>query len=315
METVSTYIRTSRYDPTHTLALRNAFAKNMNSRFDELSVVVTKSVKINDCFGLRKPELVFHQMTPSLPEAFNFSRSSQKVDAFMSWLDSQVKKGILSINMYEQVGQSINSAWTNMYIEDSYKRGISRARYEMQALGLSVPSLDSTGGINGALNNSFHIDRLGLLFTRVFSDLKGITANMDSIISRILAQGIADGDGPALLARKLVSAINGSGAGDLGITDTVGRFIPAKRRAMMLARTEIIRAHHLANIQEYRNWGLLNIIVKAEFTTAGDDRVCSKCASLDGKIFTLDEIENMIPMHTDCRCIALPWVEELVKYY
>jgi SPP1 gp7 family putative phage head morphogenesis protein len=81
-----------------------------------------------------------------------------------------------------------------------------------------------------------------------------------------------------------------------------------------LARTELIRAHHLATIQEYRNWELLDIRVKAEWATARDDRVCPKCAALDGKVFTLDEIEPMIPLHPNCRCIALPWDEAIIKY-
>jgi SPP1 gp7 family putative phage head morphogenesis protein len=137
---------------------------------------------------------------------------------------------------------------------------------------------------------------------------------MDSQISRILAEGMINGDGPALLARKIVSVINGTGADKLGITDTLGRFIPGERRASMLSRTEIIRAHHLAMIQEYRNWGLEGVRVKGEWNTAGDGRVCEKCQSMDGKIFSLDEIEGMIPAHTCCRCIALPYIEELVKY-
>jgi SPP1 gp7 family putative phage head morphogenesis protein len=153
------------------------------------------------------------------------------------------------------------------------------------------------------------MDRVGVLFTRVFAELTGVTDVMASHIAQILAQGMIDGDGPALLARKMIAAIDGSGAGTLGITDTLGRFIPAKRRAEMIARTELIRAHHLATIQEYRNWGLLNIRVKAEWKTAGDDRVCVRCASLEGKIFTLDEIEPMIPLHPLCRCIALPYIE------
>ena len=83
----------------------------------------------------------------------------------------------------------------------------------------------------------------------------------------------------------------------------------------MLARTEVIRAHHIATIQEYRNWAIEGVIVKAEWMTAGDDRVCPKCEALQGKIFTLDEIELLIPLHPNCRCIALPWIEELQKYY
>jgi SPP1 gp7 family putative phage head morphogenesis protein len=138
---------------------------------------------------------------------------------------------------------------------------------------------------------------------------------MENQISQVLAQGMIDGDGPALLARKLIAVIEGRGMGTLGVTDTLGRFIPAATRANMLARTEIIRAHHLATIQEYRNWGVEGVFVMAEWMTAGDDRVCDKCNSLQGQIFTLDEIEGMIPAHPNCRCIALPYLEELKKYY
>jgi SPP1 gp7 family putative phage head morphogenesis protein len=82
----------------------------------------------------------------------------------------------------------------------------------------------------------------------------------------------------------------------------------------MLARTEVIRAFHLAAIQEYRNWGLADVYVQAEWQTAEDGRVCPKCAELQGKIFTLDEIEPLIPLHPYCRCIALPYIEDIIKY-
>lgn len=208
----------------------------------------------------------------------------------------------------------MEAAWTNMYVWDSYKRGVMRARMEMIRAGVKVPTIDESGGINVVMGLPFHMDRVGLLFTRVFTELKNITSAMDLQISKILAQGLIDGDGPALLARKIVATINGTGADTLGITDTLGRFIPAQRRAMILARTEIIRAHHAATIQEYRNWGLLNIIVKGEWRTAGDDRVCPECESMNGKVFELDVIEGMIPKHPQCRCIALPWIKELQKY-
>jgi len=133
---------------------------------------------------------------------------------------------------------------------------------------------------------------------------------MDTQISRVLAQGMADGDNPRLLARKLIATINGTGMGELAITDTLGRFIPAARRAEMLARTEIIRAHHNATIQEYRNWAVEGVKVKAEFVTAGDDRVCDRCAALEREVFTLDRIEGMIPLHPNCRCCAIPFKGE-----
>lgn len=315
MTTVSTYTEVQRrsYDPTNTTALRNLFASDMNRRFKAIMAGIVTGVYKNDCFGLKRG-LHTLQVVPPAKEAFAYARSSEKVAKFMEWLQRQINAELVTVVNISQVGTSVESVWMNKYIYDSYKRGVMRARYEMIKQGMQIPSIDDAGGIEIVMGTPFHLDRVGLLFTRVFSDLKGITEVMDYQISRILAQGMIDGDAPRLLARKLVSAIDGTNMGTLGITDTLGRFIPAKRRAEILARTEIIRAHHLATIQEYRNWGVLNIEVKAEWKTAGDDRVCNKCSSLEGKIYTLDEIEPMIPLHPQCRCIALPYIEELEKY-
>jgi len=316
METVEAYTETFRknYDPTHTTALRNAFSRDMKRRFIELAVAIRTGIDKNDCFGLRKEGIHLLQITPPASGAFAFPRSQAKLTEFMKWLDRQVESGILTVTEMRQIGTSVEAIWMNLYLYDSYKRGVMRARYEMTALGMQIPSIEDTGGIAMAMSLPLHIDRIGLIFTRVFTDLKGITDAMSSVISRVLAQGIADGDGPRLLARKLVAVINGEGLGDLGLTDTLGRYISPLRRAELLARTEIIRAHHVATIQEYRNWAVEGVIVKGEWMTAGDDRVCSKCEALQGKIFTLDEIEPMIPLHPLCRCIALPYIEELQKY-
>jgi SPP1 gp7 family putative phage head morphogenesis protein len=73
-----------------------------------------------------------------------------------------------------------------------------------------------------------------------------------------------------------------------------------------LARTETIRAHHTANINEYKTWGSETVEVIAEFFTAGDDRVCSECISYHGSRFTIEEAEHLIPVHPNCRCIVVP---------
>jgi len=297
------------YDPTNTLTLRNAFARDMSSRFMELIRVIKKSVNERDCFGLRNVPV--NQMSPTGANQFAFSKSDVKLAQFLSWLEEQVEKGIITTVQMEQIGVAAESGWTNTYIADSYKRGVLRARSEMKKAGYNVPTVDESGGIEAILNAPYHIDRVGLLYSRVFSDLKGITSTMDMQISRILAQGLADGDGPALLARKLVATINGEGIGELGITDSLGRYIPAKVRADMLARTEIIRAHHQATIQEYMNWRVEKVNVMAEVVTAGDRRVCSKCTAVaKGGPYTLEQAMNMIPVHTRCRCCAIPYIKK-----
>ncbi len=291
---IITYATLAKVDPTRTTTLRNAFVRDCRKRFVRLANDITRLIGKQNEMGL---EVNAGQ--------FDFPTSQNKVEAFMQWLKTQTDTGLLEISSANQVGVGLNDYWTNKYVTDSYQRGVIRARQEMRKAGLDVPSIDTTGGIGASMTAPVHLDRLGVLYTRIFNELKGITENMSGQISRVLTQGIADGDNPRLLARKLNKVITGTG-GDLALTDTLGRYIPAKRRAEILARTEVIRAHHMGMVQEYRNWGLEGVEVQAEWRTAGDDRVCEQCAGMEGNTYTLDQIEKMIPVHPQCRCLALP---------
>lgn len=304
-----TYRRQVQYDPTRTASLRNLFAKEMARRFKELEKAISEAIIEEDVFGLSNSTVTTFQVRKPGRKAFQFLTKEGKVAAFMEWLNEQINKGLLETRTLTQVGQARNAAWTDTYIQDSYKRGVIRSRYELGKISKTIPPLESTGGIFASMATPFHADRVGMLYIRAFEELKDITSVMSTQISKVLSQGMIDGDGPRAIARKLIATIQGGGQ-NLGITDTLGRFIPARRRAEILARTEVIRAHHSAMVQEYRNWGLEGVKVKAEWQTAEDDRVCPQCLSMEGKRFTLDQIENMIPAHPMCRCIALPDLEE-----
>ena len=119
---------------------------------------------------------------------------------------------------------------------------------------------------------------------------------MSQSISRTLAQGLLEGKSPRTIARELNKDVD-----KIGIN-----------RARTLAQTEIIRAHHSANIGEYRIAGAEGVEVIAEFLTAGDARVCIRCASLAGQRFALDEAENLIPVHPRCRCVVIPITSETI---
>lgn len=303
-------------DPSQTTVLRNAFVSQMNKRFRHLTGLITKAIVEEDVFGLRNPGSmrIVAMQTPGR-RAFDFPRSADKVAAFMEWLQGQVDNGILQVTQFRQVGTAVESAWTNIYIQDSYRRGVIRARYELRKAGFEVPTLESTGGIAASMGLPFHIDRLGLLFTRTFNELKGITDSMSQLISRLLTQGIADGIGPSTLARMLNYSIIGTGSTlDLPISyinPKTGKLVqyvmPGIRRARILARTEIIRAHAEATLQEYKNWGVEGVNVKAEWITAGDNRVCNQCADLEGSVFTIEKAQGMLPLHPQCRCAWIPF--------
>jgi len=40
---------------------------------------------------------------------------------------------------------------------------------------------------------------------------------------------------------------------------------------------------------------------------------CTDCASLQGRVFTIEEIRPLIPLHTSCRCVAVPFLPGLSK--
>jgi len=296
---VNIFAATDRYDPTRTLHLRNAFEAKMRWRFRRLRGRIRTAIIQEDCFGLAS-----RLGGITLQVAFDFPRVEDKVEGFMTWLKQQEELDLLETTRLPQLGVAREAAWTDVYIRDSYKRGVLRANRELARAGYSVERIADLDEVERLLRAPMHADRVGMLYTRAFNGLRGITDAMDMQISQVLAQGLVDGDGPYALARKLTKTITGP-VGGLGITDTLGRFIPAERRARMLARTEIIRAHHQGTIQEYRNWAVEGVKVRAEWRTAGFD-VCPVCADLEGEVFELDKIENMIPVHPHCRCIALP---------
>jgi SPP1 gp7 family putative phage head morphogenesis protein len=203
----------------------------------------------------------------------------------MEWLADQEKKGILETQIRPTARTiAVDQRWTDVYVRSAYQKGIARGRAELRKANYPVASFTETpGGLSTVFNQPFHADRVGALYTRTFNELKGITAAMDQQISRVLAQGLVEGMNPRPLAKLLADRVN-----KIGIT-----------RARVLARTEVVRAHHAASVAEYRQAGVEGVSVQVEWLTAGYN-VCPICEALEGNIYSLDEIEGMIPRHPNC---------------
>jgi SPP1 gp7 family putative phage head morphogenesis protein len=307
-------------DPTKTITLRQRFVRDMNSRFFRLMADVREAVVDLDVFGLKK-EAVKVNASGLSTGAFDFPTNSRKIDAFTEWMDSKAREYILAqgtsgMRLSGQIVtgmtdiEAARKVWINTYLDSAYQQGIRRARQELRKKGVEIDEGQMGGDpIKVAFNGPIHADRVGMIYTRAYTSLKGITAEMESAVSDVLAMGLAEGRGPKQIARILDKTITGRGE-DLGIVDKLGRRIDSKRRAEVLARTETIRAHHAANMGEYRAAGAMGISVLAEHLTAGDGRVCPKCAPLNGKKYTLEEAEYIIPVHPQCRCVAIPYIED-----
>jgi len=263
--------------------LRRRFEADIVRRFKRLKREIVKAIVELDGFGLK-----VHAAPGS--QAFNFPRSGDKVSAFMEWLKREQAAGILQVRPGTPVRSAAQNSWMNLYIDSAYQRGIAQAGQEFRGAGAQV----SDRWIDAAFNRPVHADRVGLIYTRAYSELEGITAAMDQQISRILGRGIAEGRGPMAIARDINERVD-----EIGIT-----------RARMLARTEVIAAHADASLNAYEEAGVEGVEVEAEFSTAGDDQVCPECEDLEGQVFSLDEARGKIPVHPLCRCAFIPIIAD-----
>jgi SPP1 gp7 family putative phage head morphogenesis protein len=265
----------------------------MTRRFRAIIRLINESIITNDCFGLNNQQI---PLEAAGPNQFDFPRNDKKIEAFMLWLAEQVRENIFEVVTRERIGGAISQIWMNTYIDSAYKQGVRRAKQELRKQNVDLPRLGNEyiDEVTAAFNSPVHADRVGVVYTRAFNELRGITDAMDQQLSRVLAEGLVNGWGTERIALNIVDRVE-----KIGLT-----------RARMLARTEVIRAHHLATIQEYRNAELLEVEIQAEFNTAGDGRVCVICKGLNGKIMTLSEAEGIIPVHPNCRCVSLPHIPD-----
>lgn len=268
-----------RYDPTKTTTIRKQWEADFKRRYKGLMKDIQKTIVDNNVFSLKKNE-------PIPSDRFQFIREPEKVALFMEWLEQEQKKQILGVQRGTTVASSANAAWQNTYIDSSYKKALRTSATRMRRQGARI----SDRFVETAFNRPVHADTAGIIYTRAFRNLEGITTTMDQQISSILARGVIDGIGARVLSKQINDRVD-----KIGLT-----------RSRMLARTEIIAAHAEATLNMYEEAGASGVTVQAEFATAGDDDVCPECEALEGKVYTIEESRGVIPVHPNCRCTFLP---------
>lgn len=270
-------------DPTRTIILRRAFARAIRRRFNNLKSQIRNLIITLDAFGLGDENPIFNQS----PREFAFLTDPQKIQAFRRWLAEQVEAGILTTD-------ALGQPWTAEFIEDAYRRGRGRAFTDVNRRNLE-PISDFFAGsreefLRSAFSNPETVSKVQLLATRSFEELRGVTETMAQRLNRELANGIIRGDNPRTVARNMTEAIDGL----------------TRQRAELIARTEIVHAHAEGQLDGLEDLGIEEVTPAVEWTTAGDDRVCPRCAANDGEVFTIKQARGLIPLHPNCRCAWLP---------
>lgn len=301
-----------RVDPTRTTLVRRQFQAEILRRIRLLKRDVWEFIVTLDALGLvervqvpvmrleaRKSTIPL-EIRPSLnalilnvqPREYAFRTSTGKIAAFRQWLSEQVEARIMS----PRKGEDPNKPWTYKYIESAYKKGQVNAYIAARKLDAVMDEGFFNKSQEAFLKSSFNqpetLAKVELLATRSFEGMRGVTEEMKSQMNRILAQGMVDGSGVREVAREMFSSID-------GIT---------RRRAQLIARTEIIHAHAEGQLDSFQELGVEELGVLAEWATAMDERVCPRCASLEGKHFTIKEARGKIPAHPNCRCTFIPFV-------
>lgn len=283
-------------DPTMTTGVRGQYTAEMRRRFRRVKALVLETVIENDALRLKptppmSPGSLFSAAARAADRYAFPSDVAGKAEAFMEWLREAVEDELLGITQGDVRKVVAREAWQDIYIRAAYGKGLAAADATLKRMGIDVPDMS----ISGVFTLPIHADTLALLFTRNFEELKGVSETMAAQISRALSEGLAQGKGPREIGKRMGELID-------GLTRTRGELI---------SRTEIIRAWNESALNRYQEFGIPGVTAQVEFATAGDDRVCAQCASLQGKVYTLDESRGVIPVHPNCRCAWLPVIPNL----
>jgi len=281
-----------RTDPTGTRGIVRRFDADIGRRFRTLKSLIREAIVKNDVLGMRPnptatmfqamfaPRQITRDDAPPAG-AFRFQTSSGKVDAFMAWLRLMQDEHIFEITTGAALGQSAEQAWTSTYIRAAYEKGVADAIGRIRDAGGRA----SDDWIRSAFFRPIHADRAGLIFTRTYSDLRGITDEMDKQISRVLSEGIIRGRGPVAIARDLVDRVD-----RIGVT-----------RARVMSRTEVISAHAEASLNSYEEAGIEGVNLVAEWLLGSTP--CPLCTDAAAKSpYKISETHGLIPLHPNCVC-------------
>lgn len=281
-------------DPTRTLGVRRQFSGEAFTRFRRVKGLVRTSLVDRDALHVQQTD--FGQpMQPVRPGA----GQAQRVDAFMDWLAEQNNAGLLGTTDRQNTPRLINH-WAGQYVRQAYAQGVRRGRQELAQRGVRQADEDGQAGETAAgaagaaalLLLPVHADGLDTQWGRTWAELRNVVESVETQVRRVLADGLGRQDG----RRDLTGAVNDR-------LDRVG-----VHRGRLIARTEVVRAHAEAELNEMERQGVDEVGAEVEFRTARDSRVCPICRELEGAVFSVDEARGVIPLHPNCRCVWLPVV-------
>ena len=293
-------------DPTRTKTVRRTYARRLRGAFGRINAAIREGIVQKDVLGLSNDRLqadVGLTAEVDLPPDLSTFDEAERIRRFEDWLDEAMDSEVLEV--IDRDG--------NRFIRRAYERALKDADVNLERAGIPVNDVPP---VETALQVPVHERRLQALFARNYAELDGITDEVARQVTRELADGISEGVGSREMARRITDRVS-----------TIG-----KTRATTLARTEVINSYSEATLTRYEELDVEEVVIRAEISTAGDNRVCPVCRALEGQTqektltvqgvreetFRFDpddpdvidslrgEYSKKPPLHPQCRCLILP---------
>ena len=272
-------------DPTKTTTLRKRLVSKIRGRANKLKASIRRYIVQQDALLLTDNRLkIFAEIIQP------GDSPTVKVQKFREWMEEQIQTDFIKLDETGSLVEVVNSD-----INDAFLKGTEMGKASVQGItGDISDTLTRSTRTSGSLSSAFGPapiarEELELVFNTTRDNLINLADDMASKAAGAVSRGLISGQSPVQIAQAIVKEID-----------------IQTNRAVVTARTEIIRAHHIGNVGEMKAAGLEDVTVLAEWSTAKDGRVCQNCVRLEGRIFTIDEISGLIPLHPQCRCVAIP---------
>jgi SPP1 gp7 family putative phage head morphogenesis protein len=118
--------------------------------------------------------------------------------------------------------------------------------------------------------------------------------SLRDVLKTTLVRSIQDGESIDKISRKFKKEFNSKAY-----------------QSERLVRTETARVIEQSKEKLYKDIGQ----DKVQWLATLEENTCSECASLDGKVFNLDDTKRpKIPRHPNCRCDYSPYIPSVPKY-
>jgi hypothetical protein len=284
--------RVQSIDPTGTTGIRRTFRAAAQRQLNKWKQLVRVALLAHDVFGHSEyragKNLAVESVLAPAPRQYGWLPPDEKLRYFSQWMEQ----------VWDQ--QMVKSQWWLPHLRAALAEGLRKAESETKTTGQN------------------YRDVTALTSEQVKNEIAGIGAAAMHAVKRLVGDHVHKQTSPLLTYRDVSRAV-----------DKI-----AGTRLSAMVNTYVVKGYNRVKLAVYRHNGVTHVGIHPErqlvrrkqpqstldakkdengaedlanWLTAGDDKVCVLCEDAsDDSPYLVDEIEDLIPLHVDCRCAWVP---------